>query len=314
MTPIAILPSEGSSYGTIDSLAAEFAKIGRAFTKNPEKATVAFYDRHWDRGIYEESLMMHTLGRDIPLVVIDNNDYWSAPELVPERWGSDVMVPCVTKDWARDLPPFLKAGKDLICAYFMRKMSRSIDYPDYVKPIELTWDKNAPRDPVSAEALFTRPYDLCFIGTASNWRANFLFDLAKRFDLNIHCDFRHHQSRLSQADWMAVHSQAKMFIEADGGGFGSERPFQLMGIAPMLKQNNDQLIHEDFVDGVDCLKIGTPWGHVGDSDFVRVADLCQDAERLHQMYLNGIDRMNTHFTDEARAKYVLKTLEGLGIT
>lgn len=326
MNALVIHPLEGPSYDMVTSFGEEFAKRGHGVTSDPKEATCVFFDRHFGEAAYDPNLIIAAVDRKLPVVVFDNRDFWGSKHPFPESWGSQRMVhsspPWSGNDNWRVLNEdrtmagrFLQRAVEdkLLAIWFMRKMTRSESYPDFVRQLDLVWWKGCQLPAASKLELSSRFYDVCFIGSASNFRANFLCDLIYDGRLKCYAEFMHHSTRYSPDEWRRKHGFAKMFIEADGGGYGSERPYQLMRIAPMLKQGNDQLIHEDFINGSECIKVGSPFGRLTFYDIEHVVNTVNDPDRLHAMYLAGIAKMDAHFTVAARAERVIKTCAEFGI-
>jgi hypothetical protein len=101
-----------------------------------------------------------------------------------------------------------------------------------------------------------------------------------------------------------------MFLESCGAGFGSERPYQLMYIAPMLRQKNNQLIIHNFRDGIECIEVSE---NPTTQEIEILKDILDNKDLLYETYLNGISRMNKYFNERYRSQYILNTLSKEGI-
>lgn len=290
-----------------------FAEKGHEFCLNPADADVIFYDLWNVGGRYIKRDVEQILFWQKPVVGFDFKDQWGSPEHRPNWWGWDDFAPLREKSsqdhaWATHLLQFLEAG--IIRIMFMRKMCQSWVYPSWVAPIECAIWPEHDFDPCTKDALCKRTHDVCFIGNATPWRANAACDLAAG---GINGDFFFQLHRIEHEKWLGRHAHAKMFLEADGGGFGSERPYQLATLAPMLKIKNDQKMAHPWKNGENCIEIGGTWGNVMPYECRELKRSLMDLDWLHQIYLNGVQHLHDHYSTEARANYVLQQMKGAGL-
>jgi hypothetical protein len=309
-----VSPVGYSSPGLFETFPAPFHSAGHEIIPESrvEQADVVFFDLHSGFAPYDEETKRRILSNGKPVVIFDAFDFWGAPGRPPAwqtfNWweGKDIQTL-----WNQDWAIFVKNAyaQNLVKVHFVRKGQKSETYPRHVRPLNLCGytDHNFPL--TTKEELSSRYFDVCFIGASSPWRANFVCDLLA--DKRIKVDYFWPVHRIEHPEWLDRHRQAKMFIEADGGGFGSERPYQLMRIAPMLKQKNDQLIHEDWTHQVDCLEFGNTWGRLSMAALDELICTVNDPDKLYDIYLKGAQRLEQHHSHEARANYVLNTLKEL---
>jgi hypothetical protein len=291
-----ISPISHKSDYLYDTLVPTFISEGHSIVDDIEKADFVFYDLWVGCGEYDRGVIAKAIVMRLPVYVFDFFDFndrvtwqgFSNFENVKHEW------------WAYNLLLFLKTG--LVKTYFMRKMNKTLKYPDYVKPIEHIIEYYFGE--VSESDLFNREFDICFIGNTSPERRSVVSELQKYFKCDIH--WTNENGKLSHEDWIKRHYSSKMFLEADGGGYGSERPFKLMSTAIMLRQKNNMFRLNDWGDGdssIDIKEVPTRF------DIEDLQLLLSEPETLYSIYKKGNENLKTYFTAEARAKYVLNSIQ-----
>lgn len=308
-----ISPIGHKSPGLYDSFVDVFINRGHTITDDVAKADCCFFDLHAGFAPYDWTVLNHVLNNRIPVVVMDAHDYYGQKEMRSDwvgfnDWQRLKFLADKDQHWAK----FILLAKDR-CApfvYFLRKMQKSWPYPSFVRPFELTLFHDHDFPLVSKEELAFRPHDVCFIGAASPWRSNLIAGLLK--DGRLVVDYFFPFIRIPHNEWLKRHCMSKLFLEADAGGFSSERPYQLMTISPMLRVSNDQLIHENWTDGIDCIEVGDVWGTPSKQDIDKIIDALQP-DNLYRLYVTGVERLQKHFTDETRANYILDQLATFNI-
>jgi len=101
-----------------------------------------------------------------------------------------------------------------------------------------------------------------------------------------------------------------LFLTSDGGGFSDERPYQLMYIAPMLRQFNHQLIVHNFRHGIDCVEVSE---QPTEEEINYLRKVLDDKFLLYDIYQNGMKRMRKYFNAEYRTNYILSILKQEGV-
>jgi len=81
----------------------------------------------------------------------------------------------------------------------------------------------------------------------------------------------------------------------------------------MLRCVNEQLILNDWENGVDYVEAGDELGNVSGYDIAYLKLILSDAEVLYKIYERGVDRMHKYFNAEYRANYILNTLKENGV-
>jgi len=308
MNILFISPTGFSSPGLFEWM--HFESFGHHIVTDPNIADIAFFDSHSGFAPYDWNVLDIVLARKIPVVYFDAFDYWGCENTQSSWIGFNNWKPLAEKiaqrqEWAMFLNRSLNAGT--LKVYFMRKMQASQPYPGFVYPLEYCQFPDHMFQPVTKDQLFTRPHDVCFIGASSPWRANLVCSLLQDKRLKVDCFWPF--VRIPHDEWLNRHRQAKLFIEADGGGFGSERPYQLITIAPMLRQRNDEKMANPWTGNVNCVEVGNIWGEVTNSEIENIISITRDPDRLYEIYINGIQHMNINYSKTARTTYILNVIK-----
>lgn len=276
-----------------DSFIPTFIQQGHSIVEDVKDSNCVFWDLFSWLGNFDIKYLCDVINNKIPVVFFDAVDYgamskekWWYFNKAKDAWH-EIINNCVT-------------------TCFMRKMDKTLDFPNWVQPYEVCYYKDHDFKPVSKEELFKRPFDICLIANTSPTRVNVVNGLKDHFK----CDFILGEERLSHEAWLNRHRLSKFFISADGGGFSDERAQQLFSISPMIKQINNQLVLNDFISGVDCIKIDE---HPSREDILELSNILNNKDKLYSIYLKGIERMKTYFSEEFRANYILETLKKEGI-
>lgn len=307
-------PIGHTSYRLFDSFEATFVAQGHQFVENIHEADVVFFDLHCGFAPYSESAF-GIVTNNTPVVVFEAFDWWGtqsqpAPWHGLQSWRS-VREKRETQSWANALFNFL--ANKAVKLYFLRKgqLSQRHLYPSFVRPLGIALYPDHVFPLTSKEEFMSRPYDLCFIGAPSVCRANMVASLCKYGATAFNYKFT--AFRLEHDEWLRQHRMAKMFIECDGGGFGSERPQQLITVAPMLKNRNDQWLPEPWYDMADCVEVGDEFGSLRPEDMNKMYQVFNDPEKLYDIYRKGVEKMQRVYSEEARSLYVLNCMKEVGL-
>lgn len=280
-------------FDTIDSV---FQIVG-----DINQADVVFFDMFSGLGNYDESVLFNVYMKDIPIVFFDESDYGGCEDGTDEWFGFNYFN-CGVGNPAKIFYEEVVGLKKII--YFMRKMDKTKQFPPFVYPLDLLMYPDHDFRPTTADELFSRDMDFCFIGNTSPTRKNFINGLINCNKFNMISYFP--KDRISHDNWLKEHRKAKCYIESCGGGFGSERPFQLSSISVQLRNRTNQKFVVPPIDLVDCIEADenpTP------EDIKKIQSVLENKELLYEIYLNGIERMKKYFNAEFRAKYILKVIQ-----
>ncbi len=283
-----------------DTMVSTFLEQGHEIVREVGKADICFFDVHGMAGEFDMDCISSVIKNKIKVAIFDDVDYGNMSD--KNRWFW--FRPTDAKDkYESILSDFVN---ECSVTYFMRKMDRTSQYPEWVYPYELIQYPDHDFPPTTKEELFNRPYDICFIGNTSPTRENVCTELSTYFK----CDFILGQTRVEHDAWLNRARQAKMFLTADGGGFTEERPYQLITIAPMLRQRNNHLQSHPFKDGINCWEVDE---HPTRFDIEDLQLLLSEPDTLFDIYISGIEHMKKYYSAEYRANYILKTLHNNAI-
>jgi hypothetical protein len=230
---------------------------------------------------YDQAILGVVQESGIPIIVFDNREYGSMQK---EKWKPI------------DTDPYI---------YFVRNMDREEEYPDNVYPFDWPYFQDCDFTQVSKDELFSRYYDVCFLGTESPSRKRVIDAIIKDRRLKLYWKFVDYSKRQPYNEWLNEHRKAKLYLSCEGGGFTNERPNQLFPIAPMLKLNSNHLPANHFTDGINCIEIEE---NPSEEDIEKVVDIINDKDWLYDIYMNGINFTKEKLNQEAVANYVLKTI------
>lgn len=313
-----LIDHELDHFGTFEN---EFRSQGVRIVKDAQSADIVFFKLQCHFKSYDWNALNVIIARQLPVVVFDFLDWPTGVEWFGWDWNRTLTDEYMSR---QEWPKFLRMARNQIRLYFMRGMNLDREYPPFVRPIEPSNYKYLPSfvgqpratdfnfPAVLIDDLIKRPNDLCFIGWAHNRRVTFICRLIQS---GFKVDWEWPVNRLPHNVWLDRHRNAKMFIEADGGGHGSDRPYQLMAIAPMLRQASNRQMAVPWENGRHCLEIGSPGGNgdISDTELAKLRELLASPERLYEIYTSGLFHSRKHFSDEARAQYVLRCIKEAGL-
>lgn len=298
-----ISPLSATSPGLFETFPVTFNAKGHNVVLNVRDADVVFFDSHSGYLPYDWNDLNYVLENKIPVVYFDAFDYHCDSS---KHWFGfndyEGLQQLLHQDWAAFLN---QARQRCRLVYFMRKMQSNADYGSNVYPLELIQFPDHDFPLTSKEELSSRRYDACFIGAKSTRREKLINTLQSDGRFNIYCQWT--EERIPHDKWLDRHRDARFFIEADGGGLGSERPYQLTTIAPMLKQVNLQVIHQDWMAGIDCMKINTEENT--DIALNALLYVLSSPDTIYDIYLKGVDRLKKYFNPTYRTSYILNILK-----
>ncbi len=279
-----------------DTFVKTFSDAGHTIVTDVNNADIAFFDYYSGLGAYNVSELNRATERRIKIVAFDETDYGGMSK---ENWFMNDK-----NTTSNHSQIFLKlAAYNDTLIYFMRKMDKTKSYPSYVFPYEKIIECEF--EPTTKEELSNREYDFFWIGNESPQRKATVEGLLRNgFKGYVH--WTNERGKLPHKDWVNAHKKAKFFLESDGGGFGSERPHQLITVACLLKQENSQLLTHPFKQAVEYVGISE---NVTDLDASNLRLVLTDNNWLYSMYTKGIEHMKKYYTAEYRSKYLLDTIQ-----
>lgn len=289
---IFISPISYSTPMLFDTFEKTFKEKGHEIVYDANEADVVFFDMHTRLGDYDNEVISVVSNK--PTVFFDAWDYGTM-----HKDG----FPYINHEQIRSLMSRLRSNNVPII-YFVRKLEKQFAKDGY-HPYELIQYPDHDFPLISKEELFNRKIDLCFIGNTSPTRDNFISGLLKLNCFNIDHRFNSDE-RVEHGDWLERHRKAKFFITACGAGFSDERQYQLITIAPMLRNKSNHFRLNDFVDMVDCIEIGEI---PTESDCEKLLKVLNDEDKLYAIYVAGVKRMKQYFNAEYRANYILEVMK-----
>lgn len=261
-------------------------------------ADVVFLDLHAACFPFEPGLLTALLARRSRLVVFewcDKEFAWSGDD----DWRAAERSSFRGQAWI----PFLRAANaaGLIVAHFVRGYRGDYAYPATVHPIG---EVLVHQEPVADYATFVaRPHDIVYIGNRSVCRER--IGGALQASGLFRMDVRFVTDRIPGPEWFSAMRAGRWFLEADGGGYGSARPYELCTIAAMLRQRCPRVVVGDWLPQAECIEIGDADGEVTAAELGALQRLLCDHERAYAIYLAGAAKLTTVFTAAARAERVV---------
>jgi hypothetical protein len=279
-----------------------FKRLGHEVVEDINEATCVFFDAYSGVGTYDRDILDRVIVKKLPVIFWDETDFggMSNERFLNTDTGlkphEEFLLDCVSEGISH--------------IYFMRKYDKTKGFPKWVYPYEKCLYEDCDFPLATKEELVSRPYDICWIGNTSPQRQNIVNGLVNAgFKMYVH--WTNEKGKIPHDEWLDLHRQARAFIESDGGGFSSERPYQLITIGAMIRQRNNQLFAHPWTDEFNCIEIGDSDGVVAQEDINKIKSLTPD--QLYDIYLNGIRHINKHYTYESRAKYILEILKENGL-
>ncbi len=309
-------PIGQKSYLLMDTMVETFVRHGHTFTDDPSECDVCFFDLHTGVSPFCREMMGSIVNRGCPVVVFDQNEYGHAPP--GEGWTdwnplnrptwfglgdkSALKEKAQELDWAFWLSEFFVLGQ--VKLYFMRRMTSLVEFPDYVRPLDLVIYPDHDFQAASFEEFASRPNDICFIGGRFPWRSNVIEGLSA-CGFKIDFQFINETGRIPHDEWLGRQEEARLYVSGDGPEDSSDRHCQLTTLAVRLKLRSFHRVPNPWTHGVNCIEACDATGRIQDGDCEMIRALLDDPARLYQIYLNGIDHLHAHYTPEARSEYIL---------
>jgi len=287
-----ISPIGYSSPDLYPSFVSAFEKEGHTITNDINEVDVVFFDLHTRLFDYDNSVLADVLRNKLPVVSFCEFDFGGMSKEVYPAYANQ------QQDFFGEAKE-----KNIKLIHFVRKMDKTKTYPQNIFPYEKCIMNDFPL--TTSQELFSRPYDIFFIGNVSTTRANMLTGLLKYKTLHIDCHWTNEKGKIPHEEWLNRSRGAKLFVSCCGGGFSDERPYQLTTIAPMLKNKSNHLQPHPFTDMVNCVEVDEV---PTEKDIEKILSVLNDENKLFEIYSNGAEHLKKYYTEEGRANYILKTL------
>lgn len=303
-----------------NSMKDTFAEHGHVEANAPGKADVILIDLQLSFESYDAYAMQMALSSRVPVVAFNFADYYETPGRGITHWHEVYNIDgysgitrhkyVAKQEWAPYIMQAYELG--LIKLQFLRQMMNTAEYPSFVEPIEFVDPNPMDRRDVTKDAITSLSSDMCFIGMPSVSRCNMLCSVLQTGLVKMDWMFPYAEIRLENKDWRDRIAYSKFFIEADGAGYGSNRPQQLCGIRPMLKQKNSRLCVYPWTSGVNCIEVGDGHGNVSLEEVVQLREVLDNPERVVEIYEAGYEHIQK-FSAKNRAEYVLEKMATHGV-
>lgn len=271
-----------------------FRNKGVGIADKVEDATVILWDMHTRISDYNQGDIEYILSSGKPIASWDEFDKGAMSDL----------------DWPHPLTPQQEAlfmySNTVKSVHFCRLLNKRKHYNYNVYPFEKGIIYEQPI--VSADELFNREYDVCFIANSAPQREK-LKEILEA-DGRLKCNIILGQPKIPFEAWLGEHRKAKMFITWSAGGWTDERVQALFSISAQIREDTDQLLLNDFTDMVNCVKLQSV---PTNSDIDTLVSIVNDKQALHDIYINGYNHVKEYYSHEYLATNVLGILKKHGI-
>lgn len=182
--------------------------------------------------------------------------------------------------------------------HFCRLLDKVQTYHLNIYPYEKSIFYEEPM--LTANELFNRPYDVCFIANSAPSRERIAEAL--RSDSRLNCIIRLGEQKIPVNEFLDIHKKAKLFVSSSAGGYGNERPQLLFSVASMIQEETDQLLLHPFLNMENCVKVKNPLTPL---DLDAIYEVVNDKERLYWIYKNNYEFMKQYYSKEYIANDIL---------
>ena len=273
-----------------------FQKNGFVINKQIFFSDIVMLDLHTRISDYKEIDVEWLLQNKVPVVIFDEYDRGGlSNEIYPEPLT--LQQKKIFQHIEENNIPVIH-----FCRLLDKTQKYSLLHYPYEKPILYE------EPPVSAEELFSRPYDVCLIANTSPQRE--AIAAALRSDKRLKCIIKLGEPKLPFDEFLALHKKGKFFISSAAGGYTDERVQCLFSIAAIIRQRTDQWVANDFTHLENCLRIDSP---PTEQDLNDLYEICNNKEKLYQIYLDGVTFVKQYWSAEAMGKRYLEILTKEGI-
>lgn len=247
------------------------------------------------------------------------SDYWQSDIDYVLKYSQRIITFCEwdrgnmsTDQWPEPLTHQQKVifnhieNNNVEAVHFVRLLDKTKTYPKNVYPYEKAISYEEPL--LTAEELFNREYDICWIANNSPSRTA-IADAIKNYG-GLKCNIRLGEPQIPFNDWVSENKKAKLFISAGAGGYTDQKTQALFSIAGIIREDNDQWLPRQFTHRLNCIIMESPpkWYTLDG-----ILEVVRDKEWLYEIYKNGYSFMKNHYTEEAVSDYILDKLEANGI-
>lgn len=268
---------------------------GHSFVDRIEGCDLVFFDLHVRQQGYKKSDIDWWVDNKKQIATFDE---WDRGNMSNEIWPYPLSS---QQDLIFSHIRFHNIKAANFCRLLNKKDENGNVFP-YEKPI--TYDEGL----LTADQLFNREYDVCFIANTAPSRERIARALES--DSRLKCIISLGQPKIEFNNFVDAHRKAKLFVSSGAGGFTDERKQCLFSIAGLIQEEHNQLLANPHTHLENCIKINNP---PTKQDLDAIFEIVNDKGKLYDIYRNNCDFMHTYYSEEYMANRVLDILKQNGI-
>lgn len=261
---------------------------GHQFVLNIESADVVLMDLHTRLSDYNQQDIDYLIVNRKPIVIFDE---WDRGNMSKDEYPNPLT------EQQRQVFNFINIGR-IKAVHFCRLLDKTKKYAPNIYPYEKAISYEEPM--LSADELFNREYDVCFIANMS----------PSRLTIGVHlkgCDrlksiISIGNTKIEFNDFVKEHKKAKLFISSGAGGYTDERKQCLFSVAGLIQEDHNQLLAHPFTNLVNCIKISNP---PTKEELDTIVEVVNNKEQLYEIYKNNYTFMKRYYTKEYISQYIL---------
>lgn len=253
---------------------------------------IVFFDLHTRISDYKQDDIDYITKLNIPIVTFDE---WDRGNMSKDEWPNPLT------EQQKQIFNHIE-NTNIKAVHFCRLLDKTnlpnIKVYPYEKPISY-------QEPIcTSDELFSRPYDIVYIANTAPSREAIANAIQQ--DGRLKCLTIIGGEKIPFNEFVNMHRQGKLFISSAAGGYTDERMQCLFSIAGMIKQSTNQLLLNEFTNGINCLKISD---QPTEDELNFITKVVNNKERLYEIYKYGYDFIREFYTEEYFANYILKTIK-----
>lgn len=268
-----------------------FEASGHSYVSNIESCDVVLMDLHTRIAPYYPWDLDYIESRGTPLATFDE---WDRGGMSADVWPYPLTLQMREFFEAIETIPQKRVH---FCRLFSKKWLIPPNMFPYEKPILY-------EEPmVTADELFNREYDVCFIANTAPQRESIA--KALREDERLKCNISIGATKIPFNDWVNEHRKAKLFVSTSAGGFSNERQQALFSIAGLIQEETDQLLLHPHTHLNNCIKVNSkPTKEQLDV----IYNVVSSKDWLYDIYERNNIFMKSFYTEEYIAGDILKKI------
>lgn len=274
-----------------------FIAAGHGFTDDVQEADCFLIDLHSRLFDYDNKILDYVFKSHKSICTWDEFDKGG---MSFEDWPNPLT--------SQQIDIFVHIMKnEILSVHFCRLLNKTkTNYPSHLYPFEKPISFEEPI--CTPDDLFNREYDVVYIANGAPNRERIAEALQQ--DGRLKCLIKLGEPKLPFDEFLALHKRGKFFISSAAGGYTDERVQCLFSIAAIIRQRTDQWVANDFTHLENCLRIDSP---PTEQDLNDIYEICNNKEKLYQIYLDGVTFVKQYWSAEAMGKRYLEILTKEGI-